>query len=49
MEKATGRTVMNATERALILELRSKGYAFRQIAEFTKRSTSSVKRVVYGW
>ena len=49
MEKATGRTRMGASERALIITLRDKNYALHQIADFTGRSVSSIKRVVYGW
>lgn len=49
METPKGRTVMNETERAMIQQYRAQGYSFEQIARFTKRSTSSVKRVVYGW
>ena len=49
MEKPTGRTEMNETEKELIRTLRSKNYSLRQIAEFVNRSESSVKRVVYEW
>jgi len=40
---------MNETEKAMILQYRTQGYTFEQIARFMQRSTSSVKRVVYGW
>jgi IS30 family transposase len=49
MEKPTGRTEMNETEKELIRTLRNKSYSLKQIAEFVNRSVSSVKRVVYEW
>lgn len=49
MEQPKGRTRMSETEKAIIREYRSKGYSLEQIARFVKRSSTSVKRVVYGW
>ena len=49
METPNGKTRVTEAERAIIREYRSKGYSFSQIARFVQRSTSSVKRVVYGW
>ena len=33
----------------MILEYREKGYGLEQIAKFMKRSSTTIKRVVYGW
>jgi len=49
MEQPKGHTHMSASEKAIIKEYRTKGYSFRQIAQFMKRSQSSIKRVWYGW
>jgi IS30 family transposase len=49
MQQPTGRTEMNDSEKEIIRTLRSKKYSLKQIAEFVKRSESSVKRVVYNW
>jgi hypothetical protein len=49
MEEPKGRTRMSETEKSIIREYRSKGYALNQIAKFVKRSETSVKRVIYGW
>ena len=49
MEKPNGHSFMNETEKAMIQQYRAQGYTFEQIARFMQRSTSSVKRVVYGW
>jgi len=49
MEQPKGRTRMSETEKSIIREYRSKGYSLEQIARFVGRSSTSVKRVVYGW
>jgi len=49
MEQPKGRTHLSETERSMIREYRSKGYSLEQIARFVRRSSTSVKRVVYGW
>lgn len=47
MEQPKGKTRVTEAEKAIIKEYRSKGYSHSQIAKFTQRSTSSVKRVIY--
>tara|TARA_R110000823_G_scaffold209038_2_gene339318 strand:- start:1210 stop:1359 length:150 start_codon:yes stop_codon:yes gene_type:complete len=49
MEAPRGRTNMTATEKELIRTLRDKSYSYKQVANFTKRSVSSVKRVCLNW
>ncbi len=49
MEQPKGRTHMSESEKSIIREYRSTGYSLSQIARFVKRSSTSVKRVVYGW
>ena len=48
-EQPRGRTHLNETEKAMILQYRSQGYSLAQIARFMRRSTTAIKRVVYGW
>lgn len=48
-EQPRGRMRLNETEKAMILQYRSQGYSLAQIARFMKRSTTTIKRVVYGW
>ena len=47
MEAPKGKTLMNDWEREMIVQLRAKGYSYKQIGGFVKRSISSVKRVIY--
>lgn len=48
-EQPTGRTVMTNREKQTILQLRLQKYSIRQISEYTGRSATSVKRVIYNW
>ena len=48
-ERPKGRTQMELSEKQTMLHMRLGGYSIPQIAEFTGRSTSSVKRVIYNW
>jgi len=45
----TGRTVTELSEKQTMLHMRFGGYSIRQIAEFTGRSESTVKRIIYNW
>lgn len=44
-----GRTRLQTYEKQVILDMRLRGYSIQQICEFTERSTSSIKRVIYNW
>ena len=44
-----GRTHLQNYEKQIILDMRLRGYSLQQIAEYTERSMSSIKRVVYNW
>ena len=48
MEQPTGRTKLNEAEKSIIRQYRLQGYSYEQVARFTKRSVSSVKRVING-
>jgi DNA-binding NarL/FixJ family response regulator len=45
----TGRTVTTITEKQIILDMRLRGYSIRQIAEYTERGETTVKRIIYNW
>jgi DNA-directed RNA polymerase specialized sigma24 family protein len=47
MEQPNGKTRMTAGEKEIIRAYRLQGYSLSQIARFTNRSLSSVKRTVY--
>ena len=49
METPTGRTRLELSEKQTILDMRMRGYSIRQIQEYTQRSTSTIKRVIYNW
>ena len=44
-----GRTRVELSEKQTMLDMRLSGYSIRQIVEFTGRSTSTVKRIIYNW
>lgn len=48
-EQPIGRTHLATHEKQLILDMRLRGYSIRQISEYTQRSMSSIKRVIYNW
>ena len=48
-EQPRGRKQLNETEKAMILQYRIQNYSLAQIARFMRRSTTTIKRVVYGW
>ncbi len=49
MEQPKGRTFLTNKERQTILQLRLQKYSIKQIAQYTERSATTVKRVIYNW
>lgn len=47
--KPKGRTRVLPFEKTVITEMRLRGYSLQQIADYTERSISTIKRVVYQW
>ena len=48
-ETPKGRTQVQTYEKQIILDMRLRGFSLKQIAEYTERSLSTVKRIVYNW
>lgn len=47
--KPRGRTRVQEFEKNVITDMRVRGYSLQQIADYTARSLSTVKRYVYNW
>lgn len=48
MEQPKGRTMLNEAEKIIIRQYRLQGFSYEQIAKTTKRSVSSIRRVING-
>lgn len=44
-----GKTRLQQFEKQVILDMRLRGFSIDQIADYTQRSRSSIKRVIYQW